>query len=137
MTGELRSKLLEFRQIDPNTGCWLWTRATSPKGYGVIAIDGKTFRVHRIAYELFIGPITKHILHKLNCPNKNCFNPEHLYEGDNADNQWDTKILGHKSNQNINKTHCNYGHEFTEENTYITPKGKRQCRKCQQRRCSY
>lgn len=28
------------------------------------------------------------------------------------------------------KTHCNHGHEFTAENTYITKEGWRNCRKC-------
>lgn len=32
------------------------------------------------------------------------------------------------------KTHCKKGHEFTEENTYITPLGRRQCNECQKQR---
>lgn len=31
---------------------------------------------------------------------------------------------------NFGKTHCNRGHEYTEENTYRTPSGYRQCRIC-------
>jgi hypothetical protein len=32
-------------------------------------------------------------------------------------------------------THCSFGHEFTEENTYVRPDGKgRQCKKCIRRR---
>lgn len=27
-------------------------------------------------------------------------------------------------------THCAYGHEWSADNTYITPKGRRQCRAC-------
>jgi Transcription factor WhiB len=30
-------------------------------------------------------------------------------------------------------THCKFGHEFTEENTYTYPSGKRKCRTCKQR----
>lgn len=28
------------------------------------------------------------------------------------------------------ETHCKHGHEFTPENTYIRPNGRRQCRTC-------
>lgn len=31
---------------------------------------------------------------------------------------------------NSRKTHCDSGHEFTPENTYINPEGKRKCRQC-------
>lgn len=31
-------------------------------------------------------------------------------------------------------THCRHGHEYTPENTYLTPAGRRQCRACRQRR---
>lgn len=37
-------------------------------------------------------------------------------------------------NHNRDKTHCNDGHEFTPENTYINPKGSRCCRTCLRRR---
>jgi len=33
-------------------------------------------------------------------------------------------------NQNYNKTHCIRKHEFTEENTYVFPNGKRACKTC-------
>lgn len=31
------------------------------------------------------------------------------------------------------KTHCKQGHEYTEENTYVTSRGWRQCRACKRR----
>jgi hypothetical protein len=31
---------------------------------------------------------------------------------------------------NAMKTHCKYGHEFTESNTYVYPNGYRACRSC-------
>ena len=30
-------------------------------------------------------------------------------------------------------THCKYGHEYNEQNTYISPKGIRLCRECSKR----
>lgn len=41
---------------------------------------------------------------------------------------------GLRMSPNFGKTHCNYGHEYTPENTYRTPAGYRQCRICQKRR---
>jgi hypothetical protein len=35
---------------------------------------------------------------------------------------------------NAAKTHCPEGHEYNEENTYITKKGKRNCRTCNRER---
>lgn len=35
-----------------------------------------------------------------------------------------------RSTFNARKTHCKHGHEFTVENTYITPAGGRQCKAC-------
>jgi hypothetical protein len=34
---------------------------------------------------------------------------------------------------NSRRTHCVHGHEFTAENTYRDPKGRRQCRECGRR----
>lgn len=35
---------------------------------------------------------------------------------------------------NAVKTHCIHGHEFTPDNTYVTPYGARQCRACSRAR---
>lgn len=42
-------------------------------------------------------------------------------------------IEGHNKKNwftNGTKTHCTRGHEFTAENTYVSPEGFRMCRKC-------
>src|SRR5262252_5484344 len=50
--------------------CWLWTGAKqTPHGYGVIRIDGKTYRVHRLAWSWFVGPIPDGIEVCHDCPN--------------------------------------------------------------------
>jgi hypothetical protein len=38
------------------------------------------------------------------------------------------------TNPNSSATHCVHGHEFTTENTYVTPRGYRYCRACGRRR---
>lgn len=56
--------------------CWLWTGSIDPNGYGRV---GKSGYAHRVAYELFVGPIPKgkHLDHPKGCP-KHCCNPFQL-----------------------------------------------------------
>jgi DNA-binding XRE family transcriptional regulator len=52
-------------------------------------IRGKKYRLHRVSYEQFNGPIPKgkRICH--HCDNPRCVNPEHLYVGDARTNALD------------------------------------------------
>lgn len=58
--------------------CWIWQGAINSKGYGAIKINGKVWLAHRVAHELFIGPIPNDdkVHHK--CMNQRCVNPCHL-----------------------------------------------------------
>lgn len=42
--------------------------------------------------------------------------------------------LVHGASLNKRKTHCRNGHEYTEENTYISPSGSRICKICSRKR---
>lgn len=59
-------------------GCWIWQRSVDDKGYGRIAIKGKQWKVHRLAYTLFVGPIPQHLELDHLCRHRDCCNPEHL-----------------------------------------------------------
>ena len=94
----LRERLFFRRRIDLNTNCWLWTGRCDFRGYGQIKYKGKVQRVHRLSYEVFIKIPIYQVLHKQNCPNKNCFNPDHLYDGTPFDNVQDSIKAGtHKT----------------------------------------
>lgn len=70
--------------------CWLWQACkTGSSGYGQIVINRKKFYAHRIAYELYNGPIPAglNILHK--CDNPICVNPDHLRVGTQLENVQD------------------------------------------------
>ena len=79
----------------PFTSCIIWTGAYyKDTGYGHVMIGDRTKRAHRVAYELFVGPIPDGlcVLHK--CDNTSCINPDHLFAGSKADNTRDMIVKG-------------------------------------------
>lgn len=66
--------------------CKVWTKGTDKNGYGIIRLNGKNIKVHRLAYELLVGPIPDglHVHH--HCDNPPCFEKTHLWLGTQADN---------------------------------------------------
>lgn len=122
-------------KVEPVTesGCHIWMGCCTPKGYGQFRADGKTALAHRIAYELYRGPIPEGMCACHTCDNPSCVNPEHLSLGTPKDNTHDMLRKGRYRNGNTDKTHCPQGHEYTPENTYIYT-GKRYCRACDRNR---
>lgn len=129
----IKQRLEENRWIDKTTGCWEWLLSRGNE-YGRIKIQGKFYVVHRVSlyiYKNFDLNSPLRALHVLECPNKDCFNPDHLYPGTHHQNSLDTVAAGH--NKDANKTHCIRGHPFDEKNTYIYSNGKRKCRACRRK----
>jgi hypothetical protein len=61
----------------PPTGCWLWTGSTV-HGYGRVTWRGKTRQVHRLVYELAVGPLIPGLVLDHLCGQRHCANPAHL-----------------------------------------------------------
>ncbi len=119
-----------MRRLRPTPdGCVEFTGAQS-KGYGMIRAAGTMKWAHRAMYELMIGPIPDGMTIDHLCRNTLCVNPGHLEVVTSAVNTMRGTGAGPT---NAAKTHCNHGHEFTPENTYVW-KSKRYCRACGRRR---
>lgn len=73
---------------DGDDGHWLWTGAKNAKGYGILEVDGKTVRAHRVSYEMGNGviPDGKVVGHKTKCATTSCVRPSHLELVTNEEN---------------------------------------------------
>lgn len=112
---------------EPNSGCWLWFGAGSP-WYGSFNVDGVIRKAHRVAYELYVGPIPDELQLDHRCRMPCCVNPEHLEPVTGMVNVHRSPLwMG-------NQTHCKNGHEFTAENTRYY-RGNRRCRECNKKWC--
>jgi hypothetical protein len=69
---------------DPDE-CWLWT-ATSWKAYGIVRLNYRKLFAHRLAYEMFIGPIPPGLEVDHMCHTTLCVNPRHLRAVTNKQN---------------------------------------------------
>lgn len=75
-------------EILSETGCWIWLGYCNPDGYGQRKIKGVTYRMHRVSYALYIGPIGNlQVLHRCDVPS--CCNPHHLFLGTHSANMQD------------------------------------------------
>lgn len=129
---EIKAKLLLNRFIAPG-GCWLWTGATNTTGYGHTRYKGKLWRVNRLSLAVFKPAEyveSLYVLHK--CNNEVCFNPDHLYCGNQTDNMQDCLKAGR--NPRAIQTHCKEGHEFNSVNSRVANNGQRYCIICKKQR---
>lgn len=118
----------------PN-GCWEWTGALIPSGYGMKWNGERVVPAHRWSYEYHRDEIPDGLQLDHLCRNRRCVNPWHLEPVTNRVNSKRGKAAGVNRERNLARTHCPYGHEFTPENTYASPaRGDRQCLKCSRAR---
>lgn len=85
-TTPLHVRLMRHVQVDPETGCWMWTGSTTVRGYPQIKAEASKSPkfAHRISYELEYGEIPEGLVIDHLCytdegiSNRLCVNPQHL-----------------------------------------------------------
>lgn len=121
MTPDLLPTAIASKVVVSPSGCWIWVGAHSGTGYGTTQQDGRPVYIHRYVYDRLVAPIPDGLQIDHLCLLKTCCNPAHLEPVTIGENKrrWAATL-----------THCKNGHEWTEESTYYSAKGHRDCRPC-------
>ena len=121
------ARLQRLIVVNVETGCWEWKGNTTTNGYGKWQRGpGHRERVaHRITYEHYKDmKIPDKMQGDHLCRNRICCNPDHIEIVTPSENTLRQDHAGRR------KTHCPKNHEYSDDNTRITPDGKRVCRTC-------
>lgn len=139
-TTPLAERLWARVDVRSSSECWPWTGPVTKAGYGLIGRGRRAegiSPVHRVAYELSVGPIAEglqvdHTCHNDTscvggdgCEHRRCCNPNHLEAVPLQVNV----ARGNAGIYQTFKTHCPKGHEYTPENTFRNS-GGRGCKVC-------
>ncbi|SEB29036.1 HNH endonuclease signature motif containing protein [Arthrobacter woluwensis] len=75
-----------WSKVDKSESCWVWNAFRNEHGYGQFRFNGGMKLAHRVAYELFYGPISSGLAIDHVCHNPSCVRPDHLREVTNKQN---------------------------------------------------
>ena len=111
MAGRLGYRIDVVKRLKRKTiyqdACWLFTGKLT-YGYGNIWYNNKMVRVGRLSCHLYhnadLNDPKWTANHKDECPNRNCWNPDHLYVGNSKQNVADQIRKGtfHYGTKNLN-----------------------------------
>lgn len=137
--GYLKTLVRFWNKVEITKSCWNWVGAKrcgrirngKTQYYGALTVNFKNISSHRFSYEQVKGKIKKGYEIDHLCRNTLCVNPEHLEAVTHSVNMKRGTSFYHFQEKAKLVTHCPQGHEYTKENTYVTPKKPtRHCRQC-------
>lgn len=114
-------------------GCHIWQGGKDGNGYGTTYIDGKSHIVHRVRYELEVGPIPEGlVMDHFVCDNGpgGCCNPLHVRPVTRRENNLRSNSLAARY---AARTHCDKGHLLGGDNAIpsrMAGEGSRLCKTC-------
>jgi hypothetical protein len=114
-----------WAKVQQEGDCWIWTGTTIGYGYGRFGLTSKVlFVAHRWAWEDRYGPVPDGLQLDHLCRVPRCVNPDHL-----------EPVTPHINTLRARRaaparTHCDRGHELTEQNIRRNPKGWLLCKTC-------
>jgi hypothetical protein len=122
-------KVIASKIVVSESDCWMWKGTISDGGYAHVVWTGSpnTRRVHRIVYQLLVGPIPSGLTLDHLCRVKSCVNPSHLEPVTMKENNLRSMSL---SAINARKTHCIRGHDLNNPDLVYRRRGWRDCTIC-------
>lgn len=118
-----QERFLSSVMPEPNSGCFLWIGFIDYNGYGKFSWKW----AHRLAYELFVGPIPRGLVIDHICSVRSCVNPDHLRAVTQKENIENTVARGRHFY--ARRTHCPNGHPYSGDNL-CTHTRQRVCLAC-------
>lgn len=119
-----------WAKVDKNglNGCWLWTAALHPDGYGRF----EHRPAHRIAWEFIKGPVPEGLELDHLCRVRPCVNPSHLEPVTRRENVRRGALPEMLREKAAAQTHCYKGHPLSGDNLVLQGPAKkfRVCRTC-------
>lgn len=118
---------LDRRKRVTDDGCWEWNGALTGLGYARMQVGRGKLYVHRVAYELHVGPVPDGLELDHLCRNRACFNPGHLEPV--------TRLVNMQRSQQRNMVTnvtgaCQRGHDMDDWVWTNRRLGTRACRQC-------
>jgi DNA-binding XRE family transcriptional regulator len=99
MTDQEFWEWFESKLVTTDSGCKEWSACRFAQGYGVVRMQGKNLKAHRLSLEHALGrPLKEEILALHSCHNPPCCNLEHLREGTLQDNM-DDKVRANRQSR--------------------------------------
>lgn len=80
----------------PFSGCWIWMRAVTSRGYGSLVYRNRPYLAHRFSFSIFNDGLDEfpYVCHA--CDTPLCVNPDHLFLGTGTDNLNDAYRKGRR-----------------------------------------